>query len=146
MIRALRAVVIALGIAAGGYGVLLLFDIGGENLRALAPWLIGGVILHDAVLAPLTILLGYLGSRALGARLPSPVIIGSVVLGSLTLVAWPVLGREGARPDNSTLLDRNYVAGWGIAAALTLVGVVLAVLQQRRTTRRDADGARAGRR
>ena len=38
--------------------------------------------------------------------------MGGVVLGSLTLLAIPVLGRFGERPDNATLLDRNYTVGW----------------------------------
>ena len=34
----------------------------------------------------------------------------------VTLVAVPVLGRFGARADNPTLLDRDYVAGWLVLA------------------------------
>ena len=55
-----------------------------------------------------------------GAR-PS---VGFVVLGSVTLLAMPVLGRFGARPDNPTLLDRDYSVGlagagrrWSLVAA-----------------------------
>ena len=45
----------------------------------------------------------------------APAVVGFVVLGSVTLLAVPVLGRFGARPDNATLLDRDYVVGWVVA-------------------------------
>jgi hypothetical protein len=61
---------------------------------------------------------------------------GLVVLGSVTLLAVPVLGRFGARPDNPTLLDRNYAAGWVVLAAATAAGVVLAAYLGRRRERR----------
>ncbi len=41
----------------------------------------------------------------------APAVVGCVVLGSVTLLAVPVLGRFGERSDNPTLLDRNYTAG-----------------------------------
>ncbi|MFC6344016.1 hypothetical protein ACFP8W_18700, partial [Nocardioides hankookensis] len=62
-----------------------------------------------------------------------PAVVGLVVLGSVTLLAVPVLGRFGARPDNATLLDRHYTAGWLVLAAVVLVAVVVAsVLRSRR--------------
>lgn len=125
----------ALGVAIGWYGALLLLDLGGENLRAAGAWLIGGVVLHDAVLAPATIVLAHVATRVLGRRLPVPVIVGSIVLASATLIAIPVLGREHARPDNATLLDRDYVLGWFVLAGLTLL-VVSATLVRNRMIRR----------
>lgn len=145
----IRVLLGAVGVAAGLYGVLLLLDLGGENLRATGIWLVGGVILHDAVLAPATVLLAYgaawVAGRVTGRRLPAPVIVGAVVLGAATLVAVPVLGREQARP-NPTLLDRDYVLGWWVLAGLTLVVVVGALLRDRVRRRGGADGTRAGRR
>ena len=64
------------------------------------------------VLAPLTI------GAAVAARLLPRAPAGRgrrsalVVLRTVTVTAIPVLGPWGARPDNPTLLDRNYVAGW----------------------------------
>ena len=43
----------------------------------------------------------------------APAVAGLVVLGSVTLLAIPVLGRFGARADNPTLLDRHYGVGCG---------------------------------
>ena len=50
-----------------------------------------------------------------------------MVLGAVTLLAVPVLGRFGAQPDNPTLLDRAYGPGWLVLAGLT---VLLAVVRR----------------
>jgi hypothetical protein len=59
------------------------------------------------------------------------------------VVAIPVLGRFGARPDNPTLLDRPYLTGWLVVAGLTLGWVLLmSVLgaRSRRTTTGSGSG------
>ncbi len=66
-------------------------------------------------------------------------VAGFVVLGSATLLAIPVLGRFGERPDNPTLLDRNYTAGWLVLAALVAGGVAIGCWWNL-TRRRPADG------
>ena len=80
-------------------------------------------MLHDVVLAPLVILAVAWSARA-GCPRPwrAPAVVALVVLGSVTLLAVPVLGRFGARPDNPTLLDRHYVAGWLGLLALVVAG------------------------
>jgi hypothetical protein len=55
-----------------------------------------------------------------------------VVLGPVTLAAMPAWGRFGARPDNPTLLDRPYAAGWAVLAALVLVVAGAGALASRR--------------
>ncbi len=115
------------GVLAGLYGLFLLLDLGLSNLWAAVEWLAGGVILHDGVLAPAVLLLAAIGLRVLPKALRTPAVVGFVVLGTVTVVAIPVLGRFGARADNATLLDRPYVAGWLGLAALVLVGVGVGV-------------------
>jgi hypothetical protein len=107
----------------------------------VAVWLAGGVVLHDLVLAPLVVLLGVALARVLPGAARGPVVVGAVVLGSVTLLAVPVLGRFGARPDNPTLLDRPYWAGWSLLAALTAVAVATGVAVVRsRQRRRSREG------
>ncbi|MEZ5095067.1 MAG: hypothetical protein R2731_02430 [Nocardioides sp.] len=76
-----------------------------------------------------------LGSRLLPGWLHGPAAAGLVVLGSLTLVAVPVLGLFGARPDNPTLLDRPYLTGWLALAGVVLAGVAVAGLRAHRRSR-----------
>jgi hypothetical protein len=132
MARAIRVLVLAAGLAAAAYGGILLLDQGGRNLVATLRWLIGGVVLHDGVLAPLTILVAVVTARLLRGRLPAAVVVGAIVLGSVTVVAVPVLGRFGARADNPTLLDRHYLLGWLVFAILTVIATTLAALAGRR--------------
>lgn len=113
------------GVAVAAYGgFLLLSRQEPDQLVGAATWLALGVLLHDLVLVPLTLLVAWVGIRLLppGARGPAAVVL--VVLGSVTLLAVPVLGGFGRRPDNPTLLDRDYTAGWLVLAGLVL-GIVL---------------------
>lgn len=126
--RSVRIVVALLGVAALGYGAMQLLDLGMDNLVATLLWVVGGVAIHDGVLAPLCIAAGAVLLRVSKHRLPAPVVVGTIVLGTVTVSAIPVLGRFGARADNATLLDRSYVGGWlafaGIVAALVVAGIV----------------------
>jgi hypothetical protein len=142
-VNALRAVIGALGLGGAAYGVVALLDLGAANLRDVATWLVGGVVLHDGLVAPATIAVGFLVGRVWRGRPPAAVVVGALVLGTATLVAVPVLGRFGARADNPTLLDRNYVLGWLVLATLTVVVSGVAALVLRKG---GADGASAGRR
>ncbi|WP_395691409.1 hypothetical protein [Nocardioides sp.] len=103
-----------------------------DDLLGVAVWLAAGVLLHDAVLAGVTIVLGALAVRLAPEPARAPLVVGLVVLGTATLLAVPVLGRFGARADNPTLLDRDYTAGWLVLAALTAVAVVGAALVRSR--------------
>lgn len=126
-------------VAYGGW--LLLSRQEPDQLVGAGTWLVLGVLLHDLVLVPLTLLVAWLGTRLLprGARGPAAVVL--VVLGSVTLVAVPVLGRFGRRPDNPTLLDRDYTTGWLVAAGLVLgVAGVVGLLGRLRSRPADTPG------
>jgi len=136
--RALRLTLGAAGVALVLVGVYHLLARGLTNLVATVVWLAGGVVAHDAVLAPLVVLLGVV----LLPRLPSwsrgPAVAGFVVLLTVTLTAVPVLGRFGAKPDDPWLLPRSYGALW-LGLALLVVAVVLAAALLRR--HRSGEGA-----
>jgi hypothetical protein len=121
----------ALGVLLAGYGGWLLVS-REDDLVDVAVWLLAGVVLHDAVLALVTVALGALAVRLVPAPARAPVVVGFVVLGSATLFAVPVLGRFGARGDNPSLLDRDYTAGWLVLAGLTVLAVVAAALVRSR--------------
>ncbi len=137
-----------LGLGGATYGVAQLLGLGFDNLVATLIWLVGGVALHDGVVAPVTIALGAVLVTLWRRPLPGPLVAGAVVLATVTVVAVPVLGRFGARTDNPTLLDRNYVLGWLALATLIVVVSLTAVVvtAARARTKGGADGAGAGRR
>ncbi len=127
------------GVCAGLWGAWLLLGPdgpGAADLVSTAIWLAGGVLLHDVVLAPLALLLGFVALRVLPGPWRAAAVGGLVVLGSVTLLAIPVLGRFGAKPDNPTLLDRAYGPGWLVVAACVVAGsVVVALVRRRRADR-----------
>jgi hypothetical protein len=123
------------GIAMVLFGALDLARDDPHALVSTAVWLAGGVLVHDALLAPVTIAASALGLALLPRAYLAPAAATVVVLGSVTLVALPVLGRFGARPDNPTLLDRPYVLGW-----LAFAGLVLACAFGWALVRRRRDG------
>ncbi len=118
----------ALGVAVAAYGGWLLLQEDLSDLVDTAVWLAGGVVLHDFVLVPLTLLLGLALVRLLPANLRAPVVGGLVVLGTVTLMAVPVLGGWGANADNPTILDRNYPVGWLVVAGVTMLVVVVTIV------------------
>ncbi len=128
----------AVGVALAAYGAWLLVTRGHDQADAVV-WLVAGVVVHDALLAVVTLALAAVALRLLPRAARAPVVVGFVVLGPLTLLAVPVLGRFGARADNPTLLDRDYTAGWlAVAGATALVVVVAALVRSRRV--RSAGG------
>ena len=126
----------ALGVAGLVYGLVLLVGLGPAQVLPVLGWVLGGIVVHDAVLAPAVVLLGLLLARGAPARLRTTLLRVVVVLGPLTLVAVPVLGRFGARPDNQTLLDRPYWVGY------LLISVLVVAVAATDLRRRPADQRR----
>jgi hypothetical protein len=120
------------GVLVGLFGFYELLQQGFDNLVATVIWLAGGVLLHDGVLAFLTIAVVAIGARVTPPRFRAPIAAGFLVLGTVTATAVPVLGRFGARSDNPTLLDRNYAGGWLVFAGLVCVVVAVSMLMSAR--------------
>jgi len=139
----------AFGTVVSAYGAFLLLSRQQlEDAVEVAIWFAVGVVLHDFVLAPLMLVVGVVMMRMLPAAARAPAVVGLVVLGSITLLAVPVLGGFGVQADNPTLFDRPYLAGWAVLAGLVLAGVLAASLARRSPgSHRDEepDGARPGR-
>ena len=139
-----RLAIGAVGLLIGLYGgYLLLSRQDHDQLVSAAIWLGAGVVLHDFVLAPLVLVAFLVGGRLLPDGLRAVVVAGLVVLGTATIVAIPVLGGFGERPDNPSLLNRDYWTGWLVLAALVAVAVVAGGLRARSRRRgldtRDAE-------
>ncbi len=119
----------ALGVVVAGWGGwTLLTNQRPDQLVAAAVWLAGGVIAHDFVLAPAVLVAGWLLVRVLPRWMRGPATAGAVVLGTVTLVAIPVLGGWGRRADNPSLLPRDYSSGWILVATIVAIAVVAAGL------------------
>ena len=121
--RAIRLVVGAAGVAGVLWGAWLLSDDGSERLLSAALWLAGAVVLHDAVLAPVVVLLGVLATRWLPPRHRAVVAIAFLVWGTLTVAVANVLAGVGGKPDMESLLNRPYVSAWLVLTGAIVAGV-----------------------
>ncbi|WP_149359585.1 hypothetical protein [Lolliginicoccus suaedae] len=130
---ALRVAMIATGIAAIGYGALLALSRSTPEILSAAIWFGGGIIIHDALIAPLSLAVGYSGRTVLPRTWWAPIATAGLCTATLLAVAVPVLGREGARPDNPTVLDRDYTTGLAIAVgAIWVIALLLGTIRARR--------------
>jgi hypothetical protein len=134
VIRIVRSVALVVGVLAAAYGVRLLLELGWANTRATLTWLVGGVVLHDGVFAPLVIVVALLALRLAPRDRLAPWVVGLVILVPVTLVGIPELGRFGARADRPTLLDRPYWLGWSVMVTLVVLGVIVGAVATRRQT------------
>lgn len=133
--RATRAVLLAVGVACGLWGLWLMRDFTGEQLRSTALWLAGGAILHDAVVAPVVVLVGVAAARWLPRHARKPAGLAFVVWATLTVVFFPVLSGQGGKPGNDTILGRPYVVSWIVMTVLLVVAAGVAAAVRRRRVR-----------
>lgn len=133
-VNVLRILTGAAGLALMGVGASLLLDV--RDLTGVLLWLGGAVVLHDAVIAPVVLLVGLVLVRG-GAR--GPVRGALLVAGALTAVALPVLLRPG-KPANSSVLPLDYPRNWLLAlvAVATVTALLPAVRAARRFRRRPS--------
>ena len=131
-----RLLVGACGVVLALYGAFLeLWRQDPRQWFEVGIWLGAGVVAHDVVLSALVIGACLVGSRLLPVAWRAPAAIALVVWGGLSVVAVPVLTRAGARPDNTTLLDRPYLATWWTMSAIVVLLVVVTGFVRSRQSR-----------
>jgi hypothetical protein len=134
-----RGVMGVVGVGVGIWGLrLLLQAVTGGALVRLPLWLGGAVVADDFLLIPFTVAVGWLLTRwSIGPdrhRLVTTVRTTMLYVGITTLVAIPLLIRQG-KGVNPTVLPRNYLLDWLLLeATIVLVGAAVAAIQRRRLT------------
>ena len=130
---------IALGVAGAlllTFGVFrLVTELDSGNLFALVLWLIAAVAIHDGLIAPITV-----GTGVALTFVPSRFrryLQGGLVVGALiTVIAVPLIGRQGTQPEAKAILLRDYSANLalllGMTAAIAVVLYALRVLREHR--------------
>jgi hypothetical protein len=113
-----RVILIVLGLAVGVYGAVLVWENPPVIIVRILVWALVGVILHDAVFAPVCVVLGFAGRRLIPGRWWPPIAVAALCSVVLVFLAIPVYGKPGMRPDNMTVLDRNYPMGLWISLAI----------------------------
>jgi hypothetical protein len=105
------------------FGLVSAWSHMGPSARtSFAVFLVGSAVVHDAVVAPTTIVVGALVARR-APRLARAAIGGALIVSaSVTLAAWPVVRRYGALADNPSFLPNP--AGIGLLVLLACVWAV----------------------
>ena len=126
-----RVLLLAGGLVLAGYGGALLWENPGVILIRIAVWALAALVLHDFVFAPLCAVLGFAGRRWIPARWQAPVGVAALCAVVLGLLAVPVFSRPGMRPDNHTVLDRDYPLGLQLSLAFVTVSLLWYLLALR---------------
>ncbi|MFG3052212.1 hypothetical protein ACGFZP_14825 [Kitasatospora sp. NPDC048239] len=138
MTAAVRALLLAAGLALVGYGLYgLLGDPYVTDPLDVLVWAVGGLVLHDGLWVALVCLLGAFLVRG-------PVLRGwLVVAAAVTAVGLPAVLRAGDDHGNPSVLPLPYLRNWLLVLAATAGLALLVALAGRwrrraRTVRRPA--------
>ena len=134
-----RLILGILGVLVVLYGTVnLLVHIPSQTLVWVAVWLIAAVLIHHGLVSPVVIAVSSLlrvvpdrGRRYLQAALITAVPV--------TVIAIPMIHRQGSQPPSKALLLQNFTANvgllLGIIAGLCLVGYAIRVARDRSPVR-----------
>ena len=134
-----RLVLAAAGALTIGYGGLLVLEqVLHDNPGPVGflTWWAGGPLVVDLLAVPVVVVTAIGLGRVLPAAWRRAVESAALVNLLLVLVAAPFLTGLGRRPDNPSLLDRNYVLGFGVLIGLVwLVALVPPAIRTLRARR-----------
>jgi hypothetical protein len=117
----------AVGLAIVGFGVGgLLTQLQGPALTSWLKVFGGGLLVHDAIFAPLVVLGSVLLVRVVPASVRAPIQGALIVSCALVAIAIPVVGGYGRLANNPSLLPSDRY-GTRLLTALAIVWVVAAV-------------------
>lgn len=126
-----------------GLGGVLLASYGGlrlitgtpvEGLQPLALWLVAAVVIHDGLVMPAVLGVGWVLGRV-PPRARRFAQAGLIVSGMLVVVAAPLIHREDTQPPSKSLLLRDYGANLTVllamVASLSALGYLWSTLRRR---------------
>jgi hypothetical protein len=133
-VKAWRIILAVAGIALLGFGVFrLLSEIPTHSLLILAVWLVAALVLHDALLAPSVVGVGWLLRRYVPDRGRRYVQVALIMIAFVTLIAIPMIFLRGSQPAAKALLLRNY--GVNLIIIIGILGMVSLILYAVRVAR-----------
>ncbi len=135
--RTWRIVLSVAGIALavfGAFRILTTVPIGA--LAILALWMLGAVVIHDGIVAPATVAVGWALAKTVpprARRYAQTFLIGG---GLVTIIAIPLILRRNTQPVSKAILQQNYAGNLtvllGIIAGLSLLAYAAHVAHDQR--------------
>jgi hypothetical protein len=133
-VKVWRIILAVAGIALLAFGVFrLLSEIPPHSLLILAVWLVAALVLHDALLAPSVVGVGWLLRRYVPARGRRYVQVALIMIALVTVIAIPMIFLRGSQPAAKALLLRNY--GANLILIIGILGIVSLILYAVRVVR-----------
>jgi hypothetical protein len=126
-VKAWRIILAVAGVALLAFGVFrLLSEIPTHSLLILAVWLAAALVLHDVILAPSVVGVGWLLRRYVPDRGRRYVQVALIMIALVTVIAIPMIFLRGSQPAVKALLLRNYGANLiVIIGVLAIVSLIL---------------------
>lgn len=129
-----RGLTVAAGLAAIGYGIAGVVGMPrATHPTNAATWLIGGIVVHDAIGVPVTMLVGFALARLVRPPYRAVVQGALLVSAAVALATLPLWRGYGGSADNATVNPLPY--GRNLAIVLGLVWAGAAVLLAMRARR-----------
>ena len=131
-----RIILAVSGMLLGSFGIFrLLTETSGSTLVALATWLICALIIHDGLVSPSVVGVGWVLRRFVPDRerryLQAWLIMSAIVL----VIAIPMIYLRGSQPAVKAILLQDYAGNLGliigVLGALTLAWYGVRVLRDR---------------
>lgn len=142
--RTWRITLVAAGLALGLVGAgLLLTGVDLGTLALLALWLVGAVVIHDGLVSPLVIGVGWVLHHTVPARARRYLQGGLVAAALITVVAVPMIAQQGAQLASKALLQQNFGSNLALLVGLVAaVSLLLYAVRVARDARRRPDPVR----
>ena len=132
--KAWRIILAVGGIGLGAFGVFRLFsEIPTHSLLVLAVWLIAALVIHDAILAPSVVGVGWLLRRHVADRPRRYLQVALIMIALVTVIAVPMIFLRGSQPATKALLLRNY--GVNLILIISIIAVITLILYAVRVAR-----------
>jgi hypothetical protein len=143
--RTWRIALAILGIGLATYGLSqLLLHVPPRNLAVLALWLIGVILIHDGLLSPAVIAVGWLLRNYVPDRARRYLQFGLIAAAMVTTVAVPLIYRAHSQPPSKAMLLQDYGSNLTVLLAaiggVTLAAYAIRVARDRPAPRRTPPG------
>jgi hypothetical protein len=133
-VKAWRIILAAVGIALAAFGIFrLVSETPLHSLAVLALWLAAALVLHDAILAPSIVGVGWLLRRFVPDRGRRFVQIALIMMALVVVIAIPMIFLRGSQPAVKALLLRHY--GANVILIIGVIAVVSLILYAVRVAR-----------
>ena len=134
--KAWRIILALAGLGLALFGAFrLLTEVPLRSVAFLGVWMLAALVIHDGVLSPLIVTMGWLLRRLVPDRARRFLQIALIVCGLVTVIALPLIYLRGSQPAVKALLLRDYGANLtvivGIVAVVTLALYAIRVARDR---------------